>query len=313
LADGNVAVFNSAYSDGVDGNDALKLSNTEENFGILRNGKILVIEARQPVSATDTIFFDMWNMKQQQYKLEFTPSSLNTGNLSAYLEDSYLGSRTSIDLNTVSDISFTIDGTAASSAGNRFRVVFNSSSPVPVRFTNISAQAQSAHSISVSWQTGVESGISYYEVERSTDGKTFSSIGQVAAKGTGTGSYSLVDAGAISGAYYYRVKGVGVSGEVEYSAVVKVTVGSAAPGIAVYPNPVKGGHISLELDNQPAGSYTVRLLGINGQEILRNTVSHGGGSSVQGVEVPTKLSAGVYKLEVSSPGKEKYVANVVVE
>ncbi|MEI9934431.1 MAG: hypothetical protein WDM71_06170 [Ferruginibacter sp.] len=50
VADGNVIVFDNAYSDSVDGNDALKLFNSGENLGILRSNKTLVIEARKPGS-----------------------------------------------------------------------------------------------------------------------------------------------------------------------------------------------------------------------------------------------------------------------
>jgi hypothetical protein len=296
----------------------LKLSNTEENFGILRDGKVLIIEARQPVVTTDTIFYDMWNMKQQEYELQFIPSNLNTGTLSAYLIDNYLGTSTPVSLSDSSSILFTIDGNAGSSASNRFELVFSSSTPVPVTFTQVSAGREVTNSnvVTVAWKVAEQNGISSYEVERSTDDKNFTVIGTVAAKGSGSSaSYNLVDGNAVSGISYYRVEGIGTGGSTEYTGVVEVAAigSSTTPGISVNPNPVTGSYINIGLLNQPAGVYSVRLLDISGQVVYGTTLSHGGGSSTQGIDIPSALAAGVYKLEVLSPGKEVYSSKVVIK
>ncbi|MEP6750196.1 MAG: hypothetical protein ABJB86_20830, partial [Bacteroidota bacterium] len=54
-ADGNRVVFASQYSNGIDGNDAIKFTNPGENFGLLRNGSLLAVEARQPIANGDTL------------------------------------------------------------------------------------------------------------------------------------------------------------------------------------------------------------------------------------------------------------------
>jgi len=295
----------------------LKLSNTEENFGILRDGKILVIEARQPVTTTDTIFYDMWNMKQQQYELQFIPTSLNTGILSAYLIDNYLGTSTPISLSDTSIVLFTVNGNAGSSASNRFEVVFSSSTPVPVTFTQISADRQgNSNTVTVGWKVAEQNGISSYAVERSTDDINFTVIGTVPAKaGSSSSSYSLIDGNAPDGISYYRVEGLGTGGSTEYTNVVEVPAlgGNSTPGISVNPNPVTGGHINIGLLNQPAGVYSIRLLDISGQIVYGTTLSHGGGSSTQGIDISSVLAAGVYKLEVVSPDKEIYSSEVIIK
>jgi len=311
LADANLVVFNSLYSDSFNSNDALKLSNGGENFGLQLEGKILEIEARQPVSTTDTIFFDMWNMKQMQYQLQFAPTNLNIPGLTAYLLDSYQGTTTPIDLTNGSTASFTIDANAASSANNRFQIVFNNSNPVPVTFTSIQANQQNT-SVNVDWQVAGESGIKQYVVERSTDGVNFTQVGTVPA--SGILSYSWTDASPVTGNDFYRVVSVGVSGDVKYSSTVKVLMGSSLqPGIAIYPNPVTGGRIGLQLTNLPAGNYGVRLLSIIGQELYRNTVNHPGGTSQQTLNAPTGLAQGIYKLEVLTPDNNTYTQKLIIK
>jgi hypothetical protein len=278
----------------------------------LLDGNVLEIEGRQPVAATDTIFFDMWNMKQMQYQLQFVPTNLNVAGLTAYLQDNYLKTSTPIDLTNGSTATFTVDADAASSASNRFQIVFNNSNPVPVTFTGIQA-SQKNTAVEVTWQVAGESGIKQYVVERSTDGSNFSAIGTVTAKGNSNSAvnYSLTDAAPVGGNNFYRVMSVGVSGDVTYTAIVKVSMGSVQPGIAIYPNPVTDGHIGLQLTNQPAGKYYVRLLSITGQELYKTTISHAGGSGTQILNVPTNLAQGVYKLEVVTPQQNNYTQKII--
>lgn len=65
MADGNIVVFDKIFRDAIDGNDALKLTNGGENFGLKRDGKLLAIEARASVVATDMLFYNMTNLRQQ--------------------------------------------------------------------------------------------------------------------------------------------------------------------------------------------------------------------------------------------------------
>jgi hypothetical protein len=107
---------------------------------------------------------------------------------------------------------------------------------------------------------------------------------------------------------------VGVAGDIKYTAIVKVIIGAAEPGIAVYPNPaVKGGYVSIELSDLPAGVYGARVLNMAGQEMYSTTVNHSGGSSVHGLAIPAVLAGGLYKLEVTAAGGTKYMLSMVIQ
>ena len=71
VADGNAVVFSDEFSNLIDRNDALKIKNAGENFGIARAGKLLAIEARQHFVKSDTVFFDLQNLAKQKYHLRF--------------------------------------------------------------------------------------------------------------------------------------------------------------------------------------------------------------------------------------------------
>ncbi len=125
VLDANVVVFDKAYSKAVDTDDAPKMGNPGANFAIETNSKLLAIEGTQPVSENDIIQFRLWNLQQQEYKLEIAASRMNMPGIYAVLEDSYLKVSKEIDLQNPGTISFSVNNDPASSAANRFRIIFS--------------------------------------------------------------------------------------------------------------------------------------------------------------------------------------------
>ena len=130
LADGVLNLFDKGYSNAVDNNDALKLTNFGENLGIVRNGSILAVEKRSLIGDNDVIEFNLAGMRQMQYRLEFSAVNLNQPGLVGTLEDNYLVTKTPIDLDGITNMVFTVDANPASSAANRFRIVFKTAAVV---------------------------------------------------------------------------------------------------------------------------------------------------------------------------------------
>ncbi len=122
--DANVVVFNNAYPYAVADEDAVKLANPQENFAIIQSSKKLAIEGRPVINESDTIFFSTWNLKQQQYRLEFVPNKMAASGLIATFEDKYLHTSTLVSLDEATSVTFTVDANKASSAHDRFRIVF---------------------------------------------------------------------------------------------------------------------------------------------------------------------------------------------
>lgn len=318
LVDGTVVVFDNAYSNDVDGYDAVKFANPGENLGMLRSNTKLVIEARQPVTQRDTIFFDMWNINAANYRLEFNTANLNVAGLTAVLKDSYLQTTTPLDLTgaTVSH-SFSTDANAASKANNRFMIVFTqaSSGPLPVSFVSVSAN-QAGAAVKVDWTVAGENAIHHYEVERSADGRNFTTAGNVTASGSNISrniSYNWLDATPLSGANFYRIKSVGANGEIKYTNIVKVVLGgSVKPAFTISPNPVEGSIANVQFKNQPKGRYSLNLVTSDGRIIFTSVVNHAGGSSTQILNLPTMIARGAYQLEIIGPDKNHEVQTLFI-
>jgi uncharacterized repeat protein (TIGR02543 family) len=124
VADGNTVVFSANYANAVDGDDAQKLINSGENFGIQKGNTRLAVEGRQPAAAGDEILFAAGNLKEKTYVLDIAAQNLDAENLTATLEDRYTQSSTLLDLNGSTRVPVAVDGNAASKAADRFRIVF---------------------------------------------------------------------------------------------------------------------------------------------------------------------------------------------
>jgi hypothetical protein len=185
---------------------------------------------------------------------------------------------------------------------NRFFILAGGTSstfvptPLPVRWVSVTAQ-RTKRDVLVQWQTATEQNNHHFEVERSTDGQTFASVGRVApdaATSSPSYDYAYLDAGAAEGRsprLYYRVKQVDVDGTASYSTVVTVSGLPAGETIPpAYPNPVAN---LLHLDVLPVGAQ-VRVTDMTGRLVYTNTVV------APTLTLPTESwTKGVYCLQVS--------------
>lgn len=128
--DGAVAYFHPGASRSLDAMDGTKMLNGTDNLGFRREGKTLVFEHHPELTATDTLFLQLSQMRQVSYRMrmEAAAISLPTG-MNARLIDRFTGQETIIDLGKPNDIDFTVGADSASSGG-RFMVVFGAKAGV---------------------------------------------------------------------------------------------------------------------------------------------------------------------------------------
>lgn len=121
-ADGFVVVFDEAYSNAVDENDAVKMGNLDENAGTSNAGKVLSYESRNLPTEADVIPLSHNQYRSTNYTYKVNVQNLNTN---AFLLDKYTNTRTPLQNGGETSVSFIVDLTnTASTAPDRFDVVF---------------------------------------------------------------------------------------------------------------------------------------------------------------------------------------------
>ena len=312
VTDGNRVVFDNAYSKAFAREDAKKITNSSENFGISIGNFTAIVEGRPQIAEKDTIFYKMSNLQTNNYKLSFEPRNLSASGLQAFLIDNFLNSSTPISLSDSTYYNFAATAVAASKAANRFMLVFKAAgAPLPVTLTQILAKRNNDLSITVTWKVEQEQQLSHYEVERSADGVQFTKLATVSA--TNASEYTQLDAQPLSADNYYRLKAVSQSGAVQYSRIVKVAPLQLISTMTVYPNPVVKHDLQLQLSSVKASSYKLQLYNNSGQQVFEKTLQVAAGSQHLNIALPKYLSKGNYRLSLQEPGGVGLWENVLLQ
>lgn len=313
LLDGNLAEYDNSFNKGVDNQDALKFTNIKENLALLRDGSSLAIERRPTIQRLDTLFLLLTRTTQRNYRFEFAGVNLDPL-LTAFLEDSYKGTKKPLSITDKTLVDFEINADAASSAPNRFRIVFKQTFP-PFSFINIQATEPQQDHIAVDWKVENEQEVIKYQLEKSIDTVNYTVVNTTNAIGTiaGTTDYKWQDPNPLYGNNYYRVRSFSNDGTAVYSKTVLLQISKGGSGIFVYPNPVNYNLIGIALNNQAGGKYKARLLNSIGQTIFTKEFYHARGTSLESMRPEQLLLTGVYYLEVTAPNNNITKIKILVK
>ncbi len=311
LIDGELTQFQSSYDARLDGFDARKLMNTGENMGITSHNITLAIERRPLPLVTDTLFYQLTNMKEKPYRFEFIASKMDISGLEGYVYDQYLKTETTLNMSDTTYIDFNVTSDANSAATNRFMIYFKpAAGPLPVTFTNVNAHLQNKDVI-VEWKTENEKDMNGYTLQASLDGTNFKPLTFIKAINNGVGNYAYTDADAVPGYHYYRIQSVDANGRTALTRIVKVWVGSGKHLITIYPNPIRNNELNLQFEGQLQGEYKARLLNSLGQVLVSKEINFAGGSGNETIQLDQYTAHGVYHLEITQPDGKREVLKVM--
>jgi hypothetical protein len=252
----------------------------------------------------------MANLTSKNYRLEFEARGLAKSGLEGFVEDSYLQTKTPVNLEGNTSFDFNITSDKASSLPDRFRIVFKKTEVLPVKFVSITAAFDDSQ-VQIKWQVENEHSVKLYELQKSIDGINFIPIDTLQPHNNGFGTYIDRDTQPNPGDTYYRIRMEDQNGKISYSSIVKLFIPFGKPSIGIYPNPITDGIIHLQFKNQRPGRYGIRLLNPLGQSIITKQIESAGGNWTENVKWNFSLPHGVYQLEVLKPDRSIQVIKVV--
>ena len=302
LLDGAAAAFSSNFTNTFGPQDAKKLSGSSDNLSITDKGRNLSIDGRLPATISDVLPISLSSLSGTDYKLVINATTYTANGFAPYLVDAY--SKTTTAITVIDTIAFTANASVAATYQNRFSIVFK---PTTLSVNSIVASATLNGTIAtIKWNTVGEKSVANYLVEKSTDGTNFTSIGQQAAKNTATASYSATDKDVVSTTSYYRIKAISTDGTIAYSNVVKLTPNNS-PLTTIYPNPLKGKTLNVQLGNVVAGKYVVIIYNSLGQKVAEQAIIHAGGNGTHAVNIESSIAKGVYNVVIKDVNSEEQV------
>ncbi len=310
LLDGTMLEFESDFSNQVDIDDAIKLTNSGENISIVNQDKYLVVERRAEIQQTDTIYVSLSQLKQKTYLLQFTPQNINTNGLQGILIDKYLHTQTNIDLQSNNSIQFSVNSDSASASNDRFYIVFQSPVSLPVSMISLQSTLTNHKTVSLSWKVVNEINVSHYIIERSTDGIHFNQIGNVIAKNVL--NYQYCDSFPTAGMNYYRV--YALEGNIDlkkYSNVTNIFIKKDSPFFTIYPNPIKEKTLHLYFNKSINTTLQLEAYDINGRLLQTFNTPILNKNNID-IMLDKHMPAGFYQLLIFVDNT-KYTTQIIVD
>ncbi|MFP5041367.1 T9SS type A sorting domain-containing protein [Parasediminibacterium sp. JCM 36343] len=191
--------------------------------------------------------------------------------------------------------------------GNTYWAYYQTN-PLPLKLISFSAK-QSNNVVTLQWQTANEVNTQSFTIERSSDGKTFTTIGTVPANGSGNSTYSFTDITPLQGMEnFYRLKMIDKDGSFTYSKIVEVQLSINNYQLSITPNPAKGNAV-LHF-KQTVSLASIAVYNSVGQRVLAKEID---GSTYSSYTLPIhQLSAGTYTVTVHTKEAD-YNSKLVVE
>ena len=192
---------------------------------------------------------------------------------------------------------------------NTARTLISSLTALPARLLSLQA-ARQKDIVKIRWTVTDETGVKYYRIERSANGKDYALEGTILALNDhGVISYVFDDKGAGSQKWYYRLKIVDIDGRASYSNVVVLSAQPGGEGMTVFPNPVTD-KAYLTFDGQMKGQGVLTVGDLAGHILFSAELGY---LNTQLVDIPFNfrgLAAGIYIVRCEV-GKQSFTARLI--
>ena len=181
---------------------------------------------------------------------------------------------------------------------------FPSGSTLPVTLINFLGSYRNQNT-TLSWETENLLNFSHFEIERSTNGINYTSVGSKNPQGNGTTrtQYQFIDnMSAVTGSiFYYRLKMVDADNKFKYSNVILIKKDlKSASGVVLNPNPiVNGAKASANFMATTNSTISFRVIDMSGKLMMtqQNNVVQGNNSVT--INNLDRLQSGMYMLQMN--------------
>ncbi len=144
------------------------------------------------------------------------------------------------------------------------------------------------NNVEIKWELSDEAGIQRYEIEKSVNRTDFLKIGTVDAANKLI--YNFIDVSVLNDVVFYRIKIIGISGDIKYTDIVMVKK-KGNNGISLYPNPVVNSMTISGLTN--ASAY--KIVNATGQVMMQQK------TLANSINIDLRsLQSGLYFVEIIS-------------
>jgi len=166
---------------------------------------------------------------------------------------------------------------------------------LPVKLISFTG-TQKNNLVSLKWEV-VNETVGKFELQRSTDGRTFNSIATInKVPGLGSKSYNASD--PISTITYYRLKMIDDVNHIDYSKIITFR-GTSAYKFKILGNPSAGNQLSFSISSKESEQIKIAMFNTRGQLVMSKLTNISAGENIIDFPTPTN-HRGFYRLVVTT-------------
>ena len=168
--------------------------------------------------------------------------------------------------------------------------------PLPVDLISFDAKIENKN-VLLNWTVINEENLALYDVERSRNGLSYSSVATVLPTSVGGSKlYSTIDKSPLTGTSYYRLKMFDKNGSFTYSKIISISIQA---DINIYPNPTEDGIIFMDFDSE-IEEVLVVLQDVLGKVVYQKIIVNKGRNELELLDHGHKLESGIYLIVASN-------------
>ncbi|MBS1738441.1 MAG: T9SS type A sorting domain-containing protein [Bacteroidetes bacterium] len=186
-----------------------------------------------------------------------------------------------------------------------YHVYTNVQVVLPVTLINFSG-VKIGNINSLTWTVATEKNLNYYEVERSDDGVSFTSIGKVTAQNKTTYSFNDENANTSLAVQYYRLKMTDKDGQFSFSNIINIRREPSNWAISVTPNPYFG-DLKVTINSPVQNTGTLIITDMAGKRLVKHELTISAGKNIINVNEGASLAKGTYILTLMSGGQSQSI------
>ena len=174
-------------------------------------------------------------------------------------------------------------------------------STLPVHLISFQGNMNKNNKVTLNWTVADNETANSFEVERSFNGRDFTTAGVVfASEKMGTENYTFYETTSGTDKVMYRLKMIDKNRDVDYSRILIFQLKSTiSNNIKIIGNPVND-KLTFSFTSPATQSVDVKVYDMSGKMVLKNKVNSLEGSNVISLPLSSTFKAGMYIVEVNN-------------
>lgn len=175
---------------------------------------------------------------------------------------------------------------------------------------SFSATKLSEQKVNLKWEIENDEAGTEYELQRSSDGKTWQAFyNKIASDNKAFSEYAFEDFMPFKPISYYRLKYTDKGGKLSYTKAVSIQFGLVLSSL-LYPNPAAA-YTHLKVEALTDGLAQLQITDINGKRVYKQSLSVSKGTNTIALPIIKKLQNGTYVLSLTC-GDNSFIQKLIV-